>query len=76
MAALGNCLTSASLCFLFFKHFYFFMAVLGLRCREGFLIAASKGYSLAVVLRLLTAVASLGEHRLQGGGFGSCGAWA
>ena len=50
--------------------FFLFMAVLGLCHCTGFTpIAASGGYSLAVVLRLLFAVASLAaEHGLQGAG--------
>ena len=45
---------------------YLFMAVLSLCCYVGFaLVAASGGYSLAVVCRLLIVVASLVvEHRL------------
>ena len=52
--------------YLFFK----FMAVLGLGHCTGFApIAASGGYSLAVVPKLLFAVASLtAEHGLQGTG--------
>ena len=39
---------------------YLFLAVLGLHCCKGFsLVVASEGYSLAVVCRLLIAVASL-----------------
>ena len=39
---------------------YLFWAVLGLHCCTGFsLVAASMGYSLAEVLRLLIVVASL-----------------
>jgi len=45
---------------------YLFLAVLGFRCSVGFsLIVASRGYRLAVVLRLLIAMVSLvGEHGL------------
>ena len=43
------------------------MAVLGLRCCRGFsLVAGSRVYSLAAVCGLLSAVASLAKHRLQG----------
>ena len=46
---------------------YLCLAVVGLHCCRGFsLAAASGGYSLFAVLRLLIAVAFLGEHRLQG----------
>ena len=42
-----------------------FLAVLGLGCFKGFyLVAASRGYSLVAVCRLLIAVASPVEHRL------------
>ena len=41
--------------------------MLGLRCHVGFSVAAmSRGYSLVGVCGLLTAVASLVEHRLWG----------
>ena len=63
--------------FSFFIYFYFyffiflnfllfiFLAVLGLYCFVGFsLVAASGGYSLVGVHRLLIAVASLAEHGL------------
>ena len=45
-----------------------FLSMLGLRCYPGFsLAAASGGYSVALVCRLLTAVTSLvADHRLQG----------
>ena len=47
-----------------FKKFYLFLAVLGLHCCADFsLVAARGGYSL-VVRGLLTAAASLEEHRL------------
>ena len=49
--------------------------MLRLRCCTGFsLVATSRGYSLAVVFRLLMAVASLvPEHRLsEHSGFSSC----
>ena len=43
------------------------MAVLSLGCCMGFSpLVESRGYSLVVVCRLLTAVASLVEDRLQG----------
>ena len=43
--------------------FYLFLAVLHLRCFTGFSLAmVSRGYSLAVVHRLLVAMASLVEH--------------
>ena len=44
------------------------MAVLGICCCSGFfLVAASRGYSLVAVCRLLFAVASLvASHRLKG----------
>ena len=54
-------------------------------CAGFFLVAASRGYSLVVVCRLLIAVASLvAEHRLQSArasvvaafGFSSCSSWA
>ena len=50
----------------FLKKFYLFIAVLGLRCCLGFSLgAAGGGYSLVVVHRLLTEVASLvAEHGL------------
>ena len=46
--------------------FFFFLAVLDLRCCTGFsLVAASRGCSLVAVRRLLVAVISLvGEHGL------------
>ena len=45
--------------------FYLFMASLGLHSCMGFLVEVSGGYSLVVVGRLLTAVASLvAEHVL------------
>ena len=44
----------------FFKFLYLMLAVLGLRCCSGFSLGAeSRGYPLAVVHRLLTALASL-----------------
>ena len=49
---------------LFVLKIYLFMAMLGLHCCEGFpLVAASRGYPLIAVLRLLIAVTSLVEHR-------------
>ena len=52
--------------FLLFLFIRVFLAMLGLHCYMSFsLVAASRGYSLAVVCRLLTAVASLvAEHGL------------
>ena len=57
---------------LLFLNLYWFLAALGLCCCTGFSpLAASRGYSLAVVRRLLTAVVSLvvehglWVHRLQ-----------
>ena len=49
---------------------YLFLAVLGLRCCEGFsLIAASRGYSLVAKSRLLNGVASLAtDHEFWGCG--------
>ena len=57
-------LTFASKCI--FLKFYLLMVVLGLCCCAGFsLVAASRGYSLAVVHVLLIVVASLdGVHKL------------
>ena len=55
--------------FIFIKIFFLslFLTVLGLRCHVGFSVAAmSRGYSLVGVCGLLTAVASLVEHRLWG----------
>ena len=50
----------------FKKIFLFFLAVLGLCCSTGFpLVVENGGSSLVVVCRLLIAVASLVEHRLQ-----------
>ena len=50
-----------------FLNLFLFLAVLGLWCLTGFsLVAASGGYSLVAVRRLLFAVASLVEHGLQG----------
>ena len=44
---------------------YLFLAVLGLHGYRGFsLVVVSGAYSLVEVLRLLIAVAFLGEHRL------------
>ena len=51
--------------FIFF--FHLFLAVLGLRCCTGFSLAVpstSRGCSIVAVLRLLTVVASVSEHRL------------
>ena len=60
--------------------------MLGLHCCTGFtLVAASRGYSLVAVCRLLIVVVSLvAEHRLQGmqasvvaaQGLNTCGSWA
>lgn len=49
------------LCYCVFLNFYLFiLALLGLRCCEGFpLVAESRGYSLAVVSGLLVALVSL-----------------
>ena len=56
---------------------YLFLAVLGLRCCTGIsLLAASGGYSLVAMLRLLIAVASLVAEVLGYLGFSSCGSWA
>ena len=41
----------------------------------GLLLVASWGYSLAVALRLLTAVTSVAEHRPQGAGSVVGGRW-
>ena len=48
------------------KRLIFFLAALGLRCCMGFsIVAASRGYSLVAMCRLLIAVASLvAEHGL------------
>lgn len=53
---------------LLFLFIYLFLTVLGLRCCSGFsLVAASRGYSLVAVHRLLIEVASpVAENRLQG----------
>ena len=64
----SGCMFSILLvCIHFFKNFIYFLfsVVLGLCCCTGFsLVAVSRGYSLAVVLRLLIAVASLvAEHQ-------------
>ena len=57
-----------------FTHLFLFLAVLGLRCCAGFsLVAASRGSSLVVVLRLLIEAAPLVERGLQGAGCRSCG---
>ena len=52
--------------YIFLKGICLFLAVLGLRCCEGFsLVAPSRGYTLVGVHRLLMAEASLvAEHRL------------
>ena len=61
------------------------MAVLGLRCCSSFsLVVASGGYFLLARHRLLTAVASLVQHELQGTWasvavaheLSNCGSWA
>ena len=51
---------------IFYNFIYLFLAVLALCCCTGFfLVAASGGYSLVALRRLLVAVASLpGEHGL------------
>ena len=62
-----------------FKKFYLVLAVLGPCCCTGFsLVSVSRGYSPAVVLRLLTVMTSLVvESGLQASeGFSSCSAWA
>ena len=62
-----------------FQFTYLSLAALGLRCftHRNSRVAASRGYSLAVGLRLLTAVVSLvTEHGLQLHGFSSWGVWA
>ena len=64
-------------CFVFYN-LLLFWAVLGLRCYAGFpLVATSRVYSLAAVLRLFIAVASLKERRLHKSlgrvGCSSCG---
>ena len=47
-------------------HTHVFLTVLGLQCWVGFSpVTGSKGYSRAVVFRLLTAVPLLAEHGLQ-----------
>ena len=53
-------------CFFFLNFTYLFLAVLGLcYCTSFSLVAASRGYSLAVVCGLQVVVASLvGEHKL------------
>ena len=58
--------SSSGLCFYNFVFLSLFWVVLCLHCCMGFsLPAASRGYSLVAVHRLLTAVASLVvEHRL------------
>ena len=53
------------------------MIVLGLHCAGFSLVAASGGYSPAVVHRLLTAVvSSVGEHGLQARGLCTCNSCA
>ena len=48
---------------------FFFLALLSLCCCLGSSVVVSRGYSLVVVCRLLTVVASLvAAHRLQGTG--------
>ena len=58
--------TSKEQIFYFFSFIFLFLTVLGLCCCESFFLGgASRGYSLAVVHKLLTAVASLvAEHGL------------
>ena len=60
-----------------FKNIYLVLAVLGLCCCEGFsLVVESRGYSLVVVARLLTAVSSFDAEQSRGlSGFSSCGVW-
>ena len=56
---------------------YLFLAVLGLHCCTGIsLLAASGGYSLVAMLRLLIAVASLVAEVLGYLGSSSFGSWA
>ena len=57
---------SEILFYTFLVLFIYFLAVLGLHCCIGFsLVAASRGYSLTVLHRLLTAVTSrVAEHGL------------
>ena len=70
---------------------YLFLAVRGLCCVAFSLVAASRGYSLVVVCRLLNAMASFMADRAQAVGrtgfsspssqalehrLGSCDAWA
>ena len=57
---------------------YVFLAVLGLHCCVGFSrVVASRGYFLAVVPRLLIAVASFGvEHRPRAPGLPWSQPWA
>ena len=67
--------------FILFKNefMYLFLAVLGLCCCVGFsLIAASGGYSLAMVCGLLVLVASLvvEAYRIAACGLSSCGSLA
>ena len=63
---MGLMVTTTSMhCFVFYN-LLLFWAVLGLHCYAGFpLVAMSRGYSLAAVLRLFIAVASLKERRLH-----------
>ena len=58
--------TDTSLLFFFFLLIYLILAMLGLFCNDCFsLVAASQGYSLVALCRLLLAIASLAaEHRL------------
>ena len=58
--------TSKEQIFYFSSFIFLFLTVLGLRCCESFFLGgASRGYSPAVVHKLLTAVASLvAEHGL------------
>ena len=59
-------ITQSLATFFFFNNFIYLLTVLGLHCSMDIsLVAASRGYSLVSVRRLLTAVASLiVEHRL------------
>ena len=65
LLSLGKLDYARTLLFLNFLFIYLFLATLGLHCCMGFSpVAVSQGYSLAVVPRLLIAVASLvAEHR-------------
>ena len=59
---------------------YVYLSIFGcagsLLLHELFSSCIKGGYSLAVMCGLLTAVASLVEHRSWARGFSSCGSWA